>query len=215
MGQKAMKQDKSHAVLNPEEMDFLTDLMSEKSPCQKKPSLGFEVVADQSGFLTQLGTANTLQVVARFGSHHFVFPLEINLNDVGLPYLRFATPEIYEAGQQLRYWRAEAQGLSLLSPRGEVLPFEVVDLSASGLSLSITEPDQHVPLQLEHHSLLLPDGVEVALAGKISRFVDSNTVAYELDQNAIESALLRDYLFQIHRDQHPEISQEIIRYQAA
>lgn len=210
-----MNQDKSHAVLNPEEMDFLAELMSEKSPNRQNHSLGFEVVSDQSGFLTQLGTANTLQVVARFGTHHFVFPLEISLNDLGLPYIRFATPEIYEAGQQLRYWRAEAQGVSLLSPKGESLPFQVIDLSVSGLSLSITQPDQHVPLQLEQHSLLLPDGTEIALKGKISRFVDSNTVAYQLDQRAMESALLRDYLFQIHRDQHPEISQEIIRYQAA
>ncbi|MCE2572439.1 PilZ domain-containing protein [Motilimonas eburnea] len=210
-----MKQDKSHAVLNPEEMDFLAELMSEKPPSNPPQSLDFEVVADQSGFLTQLGTANTLQVVARFGAHHFVFPLEISVNDLGVPYLRFATPEIYEAGQQLRYWRAEAQSVTLLSPQGEALPFEVIDLSVSGLSLSITKPDQHVPLQLEQHSLLLPDGTEIALKGKISRFVDSHTVAYQLEQGGMESGALRDYLFQIHRDQHPEISQEIIRYQAA
>ncbi|MCE2596563.1 PilZ domain-containing protein [Motilimonas cestriensis] len=210
-----MEQDKSHAVLNSEEMDFLSELMLEKPLEQNCQSLGFEVVSDQQGFLKQLGTANTLQVVARYGQHHFVFPLEITENELGLPHLSFATPDIYETGQQLRYWRASAQGIALISPAGERLPFAIKDLSVSGLSLGLTEANQHVPLQLEQHSLLLPDGSKIDLAGQVNRFVDQQTVAYELNQDDMESAALRDYLFQIHRDQHPEISNEIIRYRAA
>jgi len=210
-----MQQDKSHAVLNSEEMEFLSELMLEKPLEQGSQSLGFEVVADQQGFLKQLGTANTLQVVARYGQHHFVFPLEITQNDLGLPHLSFATPDIYEAGQQLRYWRAPASGIVLVSPQGERLPFEIIDLSVSGLSLGLTEQQQHVPLQLDQHSLLMPDGSTIALAGQINRFVDRQTVAYELDQREMEAALLRHYLFQIHRDQHPEISNEMTRYHAA
>lgn len=200
-----MHQNTKDGVLNAEEMEYLSALLTEQAGKPAQGGLKFEVSTDNHGFLQQLGLSDTLKVVARYGHHRFVFPLSIEVNDLGMPHLYFNTPDIYEDGEQSRFWRAEDEQLTLLTADGEPLAYCIQDISVSGLCIELKDPTQSVPDNLSELYLRLPNGQTLALSGNISRYIEPNLVAYELELSSLDSSELKDYLFQLHRSLHPHL----------
>jgi hypothetical protein len=99
------------------------------------PDDDYQIELNNSQLIALLNKANSLFIEANFVQHNLRFPLYLahDMPDVISP--RLGIPEIYEhatAGQRL--WRLDnPTDLELLNSNGETLPFEIINISVSGL----------------------------------------------------------------------------------
>ncbi|MDN2662394.1 PilZ domain-containing protein [Psychromonas sp. 14N.309.X.WAT.B.A12] len=196
-------------LINDQELDLLSEMLAETEKAENK-----ELVYDISGksgqesLLFQLGLADDLQLVANYGNHHLVFPVQMQMGDFSNFSMSLKSPKIFETGDQLRSWRlSNNTAMSIVNEKGEVLPYRVKDLSASGISLLIDDPESEtLPKELSNIYLQLPDQERLAISGSQIRRIDQHTVAYSLGKEGDDNMLssLTEYLFKCHAEQHPE-----------
>ncbi|RBW46390.1 hypothetical protein DS885_08520 [Psychromonas sp. B3M02] len=196
-------------LINDQELDLLSEMLAETEKAENK-----ELVYDITGktgeeaLLFQLGLADDLQLVANYGNHHLVFPVQMQMGDFNNFSMSLKSPKIFETGDQLRAWRlSNNTAMSIVNEEGDVLPYRVKDLSASGISLLIDDPENEtLPKDLNNIYLQLPDQERLAISGSQIRRIDKHTVAYSLGKEGDDSTLssLTEYLFKCHAEQHPE-----------
>ena len=196
-------------LINDQELDLLSEMLAETEKAENK-----ELVYDISGksgheaLLFQLGLADDLQLVANYGNHHLVFPVQMQMGDFSNFSMSLKSPKIFETGDQLRAWRlSNNTAMSIVNEKGEALPYRVKDLSASGISLLIDDPEcETLPKELNNIYLQLPDQERLAISGSQIRRIDQHTVAYSLGKEGDDNMLssLTEYLFKCHAEQHPE-----------
>lgn len=194
-----------------DEFNLLSEMMLdiEGSDGEKK-KLEFEIngTDGKDALLFQLGLADELQLVAVYGKHHLVFPIQMKMGAFANFSLNLKSPKIFETGGELRSWRLPAdQKIAVVSKEGKESRYKIKDLSASGISLLIDDEDEaEFPELLTDIYLQLPGGERLAISGSQIRRIDNKTVAYSLDQFTDETVLasLTEYLFECHAEKHPE-----------
>lgn len=202
------KSDKE-LLINNQEFELLSEMLLDTDISENK-ELNYDI-SSRSGkdaLLFQLGLADDLQLVANYGSHHLIFPVQMKMGDFANFSMTLKSPKIYETGDKLRSWRLSAdKTMRIVNEDGEVLPYRVKDLSASGISLLIDDPEnESLPEVLSNLYLQLPDRERLAISGSRIRRIDSYTVAYSLGEDSDDEVLasLTEYLFECHAEQHPD-----------
>ena len=202
------KSDKE-LLINNQEFELLSEMLLDTDISENK-ELNYDI-SSRSGkdaLLFQLGLADDLQLVANYGSHHLIFPVQMKMGDFANFSMTLKSPKIYETGDKLRSWRLSAdKTMRIVNEDGEVLPYRVKDLSASGISLLIDDPEnESLPEVLNNLYLQLPDRERLAISGSRIRRIDSYTVAYSLGEDSDDEVLasLTEYLFECHAEQHPD-----------
>jgi len=200
-------------LINDQELDLLSEMLLETKKADNK-ELKYDISGNSGSesLLFQLGLADDLQLVANYGNHHLVFPVQMEMGDFTNFSMNLKSPKIYETGDKLRSWRVSAdKAMCLVNDDDEILPYHVKDLSASGISLLIDDPENvAVPEVLNNIYLQLPDREKLPLSGEFIRRIDKNTVAYSLGENDDDKVLssLTEYLFECHAEQHPDAHAE-------
>ena len=120
---------------------------------------------------------------------------------------RLGIPEIYEhatAGQRL--WRLDnPTDLELLNSNGETLPFEIINISVSGLLIR----DHMLTLNLGERfdGILSGFGISIPLTGVIIRSKKrknkSQEWAIQLTLDSTVHEKLQEYIYQQHQDKYP------------
>lgn len=212
---RGMTDDRGDFIITAEELELLSEI-SEKTEHQA-PSLDFDIVTTngKEDFLLQLREADGLQLVANYGNHRLVFPINLKEGDFSNFVMSFNSPKIFEQGDQIRPWRLLAdKTISLVNELGEVLHYQVKDLSTSGISILIdAKEEREFPDLLNHIYLKLPNRERLAITGSQIRRVDDKTVAYRLGESPDDLFLqgLTDYLFERHLAQYPEAYKNSIK----
>ncbi|WP_160062669.1 PilZ domain-containing protein [Psychromonas sp. L1A2] len=202
------KSDKE-LLINDQEFELLSEMLLDTEISENK-ELNYDI-SSKSGkdaLLFQLGLADDLQLVANYGSHHLIFPVQMKMGDFTNFSMTLKSPKIYETGDKLRSWRLSAdKTMRIVNEEGEVLPYRVKDLSASGISLLIDDPEhESLPEILSNIYLQLPDRARLPISGSQIRRIDKYTVAYSLGKEGDDDMLsaLTEYLFECHAEQHPD-----------
>ena len=206
-----MAEDIKEVVVNDDELKLLSEMIMDiEEPSSDKKELEFDIngTNGKDALLFQLGLADDLQLVANYGNHHLVFPVQMKMGDFANFSMSLKSPNIFETGDQLRSWRLPAdKTISLVNEQDEELHYQVKDLSASGISLLIDDEEQaEFPDQLHNIYLKLPNRDRLAISGSRIRHIDNKTVAYSLGKSTDDAVLatLADFLFECHVEQHPE-----------
>jgi len=197
-------------LVNDQEFELLSEMLLETEIMNGKEHK-YDISGQSGGkeaLLFQLGLADDLQLVANYGDHHLVFPVQMEMGDFTNFSMSLKSPKIYETGEHLRSWRLAAdKTMSIVNEAGELLPYHVKDLSASGISLLIEDNENAaLPEVLNNLYLQLPDRERLPICGSQIRRIDQHTVAYSLGKGTDDSVLssLTEYLFECHAEQHPE-----------
>ena len=171
------------------------------------PDDDYQIELNNSQLIALLNKANSLFIEANFEQHNLRFPLYLahDMPDVISP--RLGIPEIYEhatAGQRL--WRLDnPTDLELLNSNGETLPFEIINISVSGLLIR----DHMLTLNLGERfdGILSGFGIYIPLTGVIVRSKKRKNKSQEwairltLDSHVHEK--LQEYIYRQHQDKYP------------
>lgn len=204
-----MAESHKEPLVNDDEFELLSEMLMETELADNK-ELKYDISGRQGkdALLFQLGLADDLQLVANYGDHHLVFPVQMEMGDFANFSMNLKSPKIFETGDQLRSWRLPAnQTMSIVNEDGEELHYRIKDLSASGISLLIDDhKNEAFPEQLHNIYLQLPNRERLAISGSQIRRIDEQTVAYSLGKSTDDEVLssLAEYLFECHAEQHPE-----------
>ncbi|GLS89206.1 hypothetical protein GCM10007916_02730 [Psychromonas marina] len=205
-----MRGDSINSIINDDEFKLLSELNLDNKESDDKKDLDYYISAEngKGTLLSQLGVADSLQLVANYGKHRLVFPVQINSGDFSDFRMTFKAPKIFENGEHLRSWRLIAdKTISLVDDHGEALHYKIKDLSASGISISIdTQDEGEFPELLNHIYLQLPNRERLDISGAKIHRVDNKTVAYLLTNKVDDTLLttLTEYLFECHLAQYPD-----------
>jgi hypothetical protein len=206
-----MTEDIKELIVNEEEFKLLSEMILDiDEPESDSRKLEYDITGSEGkdALLFQLGLADDLQLIANYGNHHLVFPVQMKMGDFANFTMSLNSPKIFETGDQLRSWRFPAdKTICLVNEQGEELHYQIKDLSASGISLLITDEEEpDFPDQLQNIYLQLPNRDRLAISGSQSRRIDNKTVAYSLGKSTDDTVLasLAEYLFECHAEQHPE-----------
>lgn len=205
-----MVQKNDDLLLNKDELELLSEVLMAGEENDLK-TLEYNVTSSLKGesVLFKLGTANTLQLIADYGNHRLIFPVQIGNGDFANLKMTLKPPEIFEIGDKRRAWRLAASNkkIYLVNKAGDELHFQIEDLSASGISFLI-DPDSQTefPTVLEDAFLKLPNRERLAISGLHLSRKDEKIVAYSLGKEIDQSVLasLYEYLFECHVEQFPE-----------
>lgn len=199
-------------LVNDDEFKLLSEMIMDIEETESdRKGLEYEITGSngKDALLFQLGLADDLQLVANYGKHHLVFPVQMTMGDFANFSMSLKSPKIFETGDQLRSWRLPAdKTMRLVNEQGEELRYKIKDLSASGISLLIDDDEQaDFPELLHNIYLQLPNRERLAIEGSQSRRIDNKTVAYSLGKSTDDTVLaaLAEYLFECHAKQHPEV----------
>jgi hypothetical protein len=206
-----MSEDIKELIVNEEEFKLLSEMILDiDEPESDSKNLEYDITGTEGkdALLFQLGLADDLQLIANYGNHHLVFPVQMKMGDFANFTMSLNSPKIFETGDQLRSWRLPVdKTISLVNEQGEELNYQIKDLSASGISLLVVdEEDAEFPEQLQNIYLQLPNRERLAISGSQIRRIDNKTVAYSLGKSTDDTVLtaLAEYLFECHAEQHPE-----------
>lgn len=204
-----MAEQEKDLLVNDDEFELLSEMLMDREVSDSK-ELKYDISGKEGkdALLFQLGLADDLQLVANYGDHHLVFPVQMEMGDFANFSMNLKSPKIFETGDKLRSWRLPAdQTMKIVNEEGQELPYRVKDLSASGISLLIDdEAKESFPEKLHNIYLQLPNRDRLAIAGSQIRRVDDKTVAYSLGCSTDDEVLaaLAEYLFECHAEKHPE-----------
>ena len=206
-----MAEDVKELIVNDDEFKLLSEMIMDIEDTESSSkNLEYDITGSngKDALLFQLGLADDLQLVANYGNHHLVFPVQMQMGDFANFSMSLKSPKIFETGDQLRSWRLPAdKTISLVNEHNEELHYKIKDLSASGISLLIDDAEEaEFPEQLHNIYLKLPNRERLAISGSQIRRVDNKTVAYSLGKSTDDTVLaaLAEYLFECHAEQHPE-----------
>ncbi|MFT6986263.1 MAG: hypothetical protein ACJAT7_002093 [Psychromonas sp.] len=194
-------------LLDKDELEFLSKLLlHDEGTDSKKLEYNLSSSFEGESLLFQLACDHDLQLVANYGNHHIVFPVQIETGDFANLKMTLKAAEIFEIGSKLRSWRLipNNKNIHLINEAGEESQFQIKDVSASGISFLMGDFTQaDFPAVLDNVFLLLPNRKRLAISGlQISR-VDEEVVAYSLsttDEGVL--AALHEYLFECHTQQY-------------
>ena len=190
------------AVISQQELDFIAGLDHELNTPEdfQKDSEVFVSSAEIS-FFKHFSKADSVGVVAQYGNHRLIFPIEFQTDTQGLESMAFAPPQIFEKGTNDRSWRLIPKDeLILLDRKGKPLPYKLRDISFSGLSLQALESATKLPTELEGVYLKIPKQPKIQLQGRFTRYINSGTVAFELSEMCQQgNRALREYLYSVHQ----------------
>jgi hypothetical protein len=206
-----MDEEFKELIVNDEEFKLLSEMILDIEESENEgKNLEYDISGSngKDALLFQLGLADDLQLIANYGNHHLVFPVQMKMGDFANFTMSLNSPKIFETGDQLRSWRLPVdKTISLVNEKDEELRYQIKDLSASGISLLIDDEEEaEFPDQLNDIYLKLPNRGRLAISGSQIRRVDNKTVAYSLGQSTDDNVLasLAEYLFECHAEQHPE-----------
>lgn len=204
-----MTDKNNSALVSSEEFELLSEIIMDIDETENK-EVEFEIGSrgGKDALLFQLGLADDLQLVANYGNHHIVFPVQMKMGDFSNFSMSLKSPKIYETGEHLRSWRLDADSaMMLVNDDGEKLNYQIKDISASGISLLIDDiEDGEFPDELNNIYLQLPDRDKLLISGSKIRRVDENSVAYSLGDSTDDEVLasLAEYLFERHAEKYPD-----------
>lgn len=196
---------KRNNYLSEQELEMLLHLP--ESVNENHPADNYPIELNNAYLLALLNRADNMFIEASFNQHHLRFPLYLSRDtpDVMTPHL--GVPEIYEhADSGQRLWRLEQpDDLVLQNSEGDPLPFEIINISTSGLLIR----DHSMTLNLGEHfdGVLSGFGIAIPLTGIIVRSKKQKNKSQEwaihltLDASAHE--LLQEYIYQQHQDMYP------------
>jgi len=205
-----MKENSINSIINDDEFKLLSELNVDNDESSDNKDLDYYISgANGKGtLLSQLGAADGLQLVANYGKHRLVFPVQLKSGDFSDFCMSFKAPKIFENGEHLRSWRLIAdKTISLVDDHGETLQYQIKDLSASGISILIDKQGgDDFPELLNHIYLKLPNRERLDISGAQIHRVDNKTVAYLLTNKVDDTLLtaLTEYLFECHLAQYPD-----------
>ena len=196
---------KKNNHLSDQELDMLLNFPDPEN--ENLPNDEYQINLNNNLVIPLLKRADNLFIEANFEQHSLRFPLYLShdLPDEITPH--FGIPEIYEhaiAGQRL--WRLDnPTDLTLQNHKGETLPFEIINISVSGLLIR----DQTMRLTLGEHfdGILSGFGIAIPLTGIIVRSIKRRNKSQEwaiqltLDSDVHEK--LQEYIYQQHQDKYP------------
>jgi len=198
-----MLASQKNMLINDDEYAMLSDMLLEPE-AEEETGLKYFLSGRHGAekLLLQLLLAEDLQLVANYGNHHLVFPVDIEKEDFAGLSLTVKAPHIFEAGNQRRSWRFPTdKKVRLVNEAGETLPYEVKDLSASGISLLIDKNTKNTfPAQLQDIFLQLPNYERLPITADKTRRIDAHTMAYSIGNDTDNAVLtsLEKYLFERH-----------------
>ena len=201
--------DNNDQLINVDEFELLSELMMEIDETENQ-EVEFDIGGrnGKDALLFQLGVADDLQLVANYGSHHLVFPLQMKMGDFANFSIALKSPKIYEMGTNLRSWRLDADStMMLVNDEGGKLNYKIKDISASGISLLIEdEENSDFPEELNNIYLQLPGREKLLISASKIRRVSAQNVAYSFGDSTDDEVLasLAEYLFERHAEQYPE-----------
>lgn len=206
-----MNSKENEPLINDEEFQLLAQITGGGDGLQvpqKDTTFDVSSRTEEDGLLMQLGGADALKLVADYGNHRLVFPVQVNMGDFNNFGVTLAAPKIFEKGSSLRAWRLlNDKCLCLVDKKGQQLNYQIKDLSTSGISLLMQGQNEvDFPLQLNDICLQLPNHTRLPISATQARRIDGNTVAYSLTGSTDAQVLaeLAQYLFTCHAELHPD-----------
>lgn len=194
---------KKNNILTNEELDMLL-CISDTSLHDQSDNFNYLQIANER-LLPLLNKANSLFVEANFKNHHLRFPLNIQTSDAGCIVPQLGTPDIYEhANPGRRPWRLDHPiDLELLNESGKRLPFEIINISASGLL--IRGHSSALTLGEQFTGILSSASYSIHLYGVVIRNKKRKNAMQEwairLTLDANNHELLQEYIYQQHNHQ--------------
>lgn len=216
-----MNEDTNGGIINDDELKLLSEIIMDDDDSENDThTVMFDISGSESKdiLLDRLRLADALQITADYGNHRLVFPVKMNKGDFNNFSMVVQSPKIFEKGDQLHPWKLRSwrmlpdKSICLVNQQGEVLKYQIRDLSVSGLCLLIDDEDQiDFPERLDHIYLQLPNYERLAISATQARRIDKKTVAYSLGGSTDEAVLasLSEYLFSCHVKQHPQVHKDI------
>ncbi len=184
-------------LLEAEELAFLAELMAREG--EDQPAVAIRL-PQASPLLPLLAHAQGLELVAGFQHHILRFPVHLRGSATQVPELVFSAPEIIESGPTERKWRMRPEeALRVFDRNGNDSGLNLLDLSASGLSLRRDGEDQPLPEQLDLE-LELPDGGDrLPILARRVRQAEDGSAAYQVEvAEGRHEDRLRWFLFNHH-----------------
>ncbi len=204
-----LSQKNNDPCVSEEEFELLSELIMEVDPT-KSSEVEFDIGGrnGKDTLLFQLGLADDLQLVANYGKHHLVFPVQMKMGDFANFSLSLKSPKVFENGEHLRSWRLDADNtIALVNDEGNELNYKIRDISASGISLLIEDDENfEFPDELNNIYLKLPNRDKLLISGSKIRRLNAKSVAYSFGGGTDDDvlSLLAEYLFERHAEKHPE-----------
>lgn len=211
-----LSQKNNDPCVSAEEFELLSELVLDmpasesKSVSEKSSGVEFDIGgrSGKDALLFQLGLADDLQLIANYGRHHLVFPVQMKMGDFANFSLSLKSPKVFEKGEHLRAWRLDADNtMALVNDTGKELNYKIKDISASGLSVVI-EDSLHFefPEELNNIYLQLPNREKLLISASKIRRLDEKSVAYSFGDGTDDEvlSLIAEYLFERHAEKHPE-----------
>lgn len=204
-----LSQKNDDPQVSAEEFELLSELMMEVDETESN-EVEFDIGSrnGKDALLFQLGLADDLQLVANYGNHHLVFPVQMKMGDFSNFSLALKSPKVFEKGEHLRSWRLNDDSMiTLVNSKEEELKYKIKDISASGISLVIEDEENfEFPKELNDIYLKLPNLDKLLISGSKIRRIDEKSVAYSLGGSTDDEvlSLIAEYLFERHADTYPE-----------
>lgn len=194
-------------LLSRDELDYIQQILGHPLLPQALPAPSFRVDggAAANALLAALGSHAELHLEAAFADQRLRFPLHLVEDEFHALHLELGAPGIFQQGPVQRPWRLKLDTpLRLQHDNGQPSTLELHELSPSGVLVRSTDllaPPESFALWLP-----LPDQEPVLLRGQRVRHTRSELCAFRLEMPSPSHAeRLRYFLFQQHRQQHPEL----------
>ena len=193
-----------------EELDFFSDIFTEKSPDSSVEELQHPLSLKTSvpQYLRQILSGSKLTLLAEISHYQLWFPLTMSINSQGEFSPKVSTPEIIDVRGGERSWRVNTPKNVALIDVFDGHKIEVLSLSATGLTLKIPASEKS-SLDLQHSSL------EMSLAGEAPLKLKLDLVRQEKDIVAAKfkdlqegRETLRKFLFNSHQLKYAKFYQD-------
>ncbi|MEW6995686.1 hypothetical protein AADZ84_15630 [Colwelliaceae bacterium MEBiC 14330] len=193
-----------------EELDFFSDIFTEKSPDSSVEELQHPLSLKTSvpQYLRQILSGSKLTLLAEISHYQLWFPLTMSINSQGEFSPKVSTPEIIDVRGGERSWRVNTPKNVALIDVFDGHKIEVLSLSATGLTLKIPASEKS-SLDLQHSSL------EMSLAGEAPLKLKLDLVRQEKDIVAAKfkdlqegRETLRKFLFNSHKLKYAKFYQD-------
>lgn len=195
------------SLLNPEERSYIQELLGGSLPTTEMSTPSFRVDGGPmaNAILAGLGKHAQLHLDAQFDDQHLRFPLQLVEDEFHDLHLELGAPRIFQEGDIQRSWRLTLeQPLVLMHKNGRTSDLRVHEISPSGVLIDCTgalAPPATFTLWLP-----LPGQEPIELHGHCVRRINGELTAFRLDQlRGSHAERLRYFIFQKHRQQHPQL----------
>ncbi|WP_024871309.1 PilZ domain-containing protein [Tolumonas lignilytica] len=196
---------KRNNPLSEEELQMLLELSEPTN--ETNSTISYQINFSDERLVTLFGRADNLFIEATFNQYNLRVPISLLHQDTDMLISCVGTPEIFEhALSAPRSWRLDSpENLVLRHLDGTLLPFEIINISTSGLLIQ----DHQTMLKLGEHFDAVLSGMDVAipLIGVVIRKKKGKNKnqewAIHLTLDANTHATLQEYIYQQHQKKYP------------